>query len=417
MRGNSISRQTLTSLEIEVRPPCPYRLPSRGRMDGVMRSGGGVLTRLLHIGGAPIVVHGWQRRDGSVAIRAVAAEPDAELPPHALEEAVTRMRFSLAVDDDLTPFYKEFKRDPFIGPAIRRRPWLRAKRRPFAWEALAWAITEQLIESSRAAQIQKRIIRKWGRTSAWKGKGAEYRPLSDLPCHTTFAGMAPAELASCDLAPARSLAMVKCAKEVAAGPRRPGRPGRRRTVRAHLGDRALDSSMPRPLRPRRVRLATGRRPRLREAHRRRPRARPPRDGLRGRGVLRALRAVPRARRASSRSATTRRPRARPAACRWPRTSTRTPPRRLYSAGRRQSPPSTRSIFRADAGSGDSSPISGKRAHSSGLAQPHSLATSSHPFITLVRSRSSSTSTSFWSESDCIGAAEAVGAVHAVRSAP
>ena len=67
-------------LEIEVTPPCPYRLPSRGRMDGVMRSGGGVLTRLLHIGGAPIVVHGWQRRDGSVAIRAVAAEPDTELP-------------------------------------------------------------------------------------------------------------------------------------------------------------------------------------------------------------------------------------------------------------------------------------------------------------------------------------------------
>ncbi len=224
MRGNSTSRQTKTQLEIEVMPPCPYRLPSRGRMDGVMRSGGGVLTRLLHIGGAPIVVHGWQRRDGSVAIRAVAADPDTELPPHALEEAVTRMRFSLAVDDDLTPFYKEFKRDPFIGPAIRRRPWLRAKRRPFAWEALAWAITEQLIESSRAAQIQKRIIRKWGRTSAWKGKGAEYRPLTDLPCHTTFAGMAPAELASCDLAPARSIAMVKCAKEVAAGRADPADP-------------------------------------------------------------------------------------------------------------------------------------------------------------------------------------------------
>src|SRR5687768_6041015 len=224
MSGNSTSRRSAQSLEIEVRPPCPYRLPSRGRMDGVMRSGGGVLTRLLHIGGAPIVVHGWQRRDGSVAIRAVPADPDAELPPHALEEAVTRMRFSLAVDDDLHPFYKEFKRDPFIGPAIRRRPWLRAKRRPFAWEALAWAITEQLIESSRAARIQKRIIRRWGRTSPWNGKGAEHRPLSDLPCHTTFAGMAPAELASCDLAPARSVAMVKCAKEVATGRADPADP-------------------------------------------------------------------------------------------------------------------------------------------------------------------------------------------------
>lgn len=186
-------------------------------MDGVMRSGDGVLTRLLHIGGAPIVVHGWQRRSGAVAIRAVACEPEGELPTHALEEAVTRMRFSLAVDDDLTPFYEAFKRDPFIGPAIRRRPWLRAKRRPYAWEALAWAITEQLIESSRAGQIQRRIIKRWGRWSEWKGKGTERSPLRDLPCHTTFAGLAPAELASCDLAPARSLAMVKCAREVATG--------------------------------------------------------------------------------------------------------------------------------------------------------------------------------------------------------
>ena len=199
-------------------------MPGRGRMDGVLRSGGGVLTRLLHIRGAPVVVHGWQRRDGSVAIRALAAGPDADLPADALEEAVSRMRFSLAVDDDLAPFYKEFKRDPFIGPAIRRRPWLRAKRRPFAWEALAWAITEQLIESSRAAQIQKRIVRRWGRTCEWSGKGAERRPLSDLPCHTTFAGLAPAELVSCDLAPARSLAMVKCAKEVAAGRADPADP-------------------------------------------------------------------------------------------------------------------------------------------------------------------------------------------------
>ena len=187
-----------------------------------MRSGGGVLTRLLHIGGAPVVVHGWQRRDGSVAIRAVAAEGKCDR--EVLERAVARMRFALAVDDDLRPFYAEFKRDPFIGPAIRRRPWLRAKRRPFAWEALAWAITEQLIESSRAAQIQKRIIKRWGRTAAWKGKGAEHRPLSDLPCHTTFAGLAPAELASCDLAPARSLAMVKCAREVASGRADPADP-------------------------------------------------------------------------------------------------------------------------------------------------------------------------------------------------
>ena len=206
------------SLEIEVRPPCPYRLPSRGRGDGVTRLGAGVLTRLVHVGGAPIVVHAWQRRSGAVAIRAQrCGEQDVGHSRAALEEAASRMRFAIAVDDDLRPFYREFKRDAFIGPAIRRRPWLRAMRRPFAWEALAWAITEQLIESSRAAQIQRRIVRRFGRSAPWRGQGAERRPLADLPCHTTVAGLAPAELAACDLAPSRALAMIKCAREVASG--------------------------------------------------------------------------------------------------------------------------------------------------------------------------------------------------------
>ncbi|CAN5238931.1 hypothetical protein BH24ACT23_BH24ACT23_05010 [soil metagenome] len=192
-------------------------MPTRGRGDGVTRHGGGVLTRLLHVGGAPIVVHAWQRRDGAVALRALGADPDIEPSRGALEEAITRMRFAIGVDDDLRPFYREFKRDPFIGPAIRRRPWLRTMRRPFAWEALAWAITEQLIESSRAAEIQRRIVYRFGRASDWSGKGAERAPLRDLPCHTTFAGIAPAQLTACDLAPARALALVKCAREVAAG--------------------------------------------------------------------------------------------------------------------------------------------------------------------------------------------------------
>jgi 3-methyladenine DNA glycosylase/8-oxoguanine DNA glycosylase len=180
-----------------------------------MRSSGGVLTRLLHVEGHAVVVHGWQRRSGAVAIRALPAE--GECGAEVLERAVARMRFALAVDDDLRPFYAEFKRDPFLGPAIRRRPWLRPRRRPVAWEALMWAITEQLIEASRAAEIQRRMVRRWGRESEWRGRGAERRPLRDTPSPGAVASLAPAQLASCDLSPARAVAMVKCAREVAAG--------------------------------------------------------------------------------------------------------------------------------------------------------------------------------------------------------
>ena len=194
-------------------------------MDGVTRSTGGVLTRLIHVGERPVVVHAWQRRSGAVAIRAHLVEASsAPGGSDVLEEAVGRMRFALAVDDDLRPFYAEFKRDPFLGPAIRRRPWLRAKRRPLAWEALVWAITEQLIESSRAAVIQKRMVRRWGRGSDWRGRGAERRPLRDVPSAEAVAALAPAELAACDLSPARSVALVRCAREVAAGRADPGDP-------------------------------------------------------------------------------------------------------------------------------------------------------------------------------------------------
>ncbi len=207
------------ALEIEVRPPSPYRLLTRGRRDGVARLHRNVLTRLLHVDGEPVVVHAWQRRGGEVALRAVSRGGE-----EARERALERMRFALGVDDDLRDFYAAFKRDRFLGPAIRRRPWLRPTRRPFAWEALAWAITEQLIESSRAAVIQRRLVRRWGAAHAPRAAPAA-AVLRDVPTPEVIARLAPAELAACDLAPARALAMIRCAREVAEGRADPGDPG------------------------------------------------------------------------------------------------------------------------------------------------------------------------------------------------
>jgi len=186
-----------------VRPPWPLRLPRRGGGDGTMRVRDGVLTRLLHVDDQPIVVHAWQRRDGNVAFRGTG--PAGQ---HALERAIERLRFALGVDDDLRPFYERFKRDRLIGPALRRRPWVRPRRRPWPWEALAWAVTAQLIESGRALQIQRRIVYRWG---------PALDRLRDVPPADVIAARAPAELAALDLAPARAIAMIRCAREVAAG--------------------------------------------------------------------------------------------------------------------------------------------------------------------------------------------------------
>ncbi len=206
-------RSAAESLEVEVLPPWPYRLPSGGGGDAVMRVSRGVATRLLHVDGAPIVVRAWQRRDGRVAFHASSPRPP-DGPRGAgwrrLELAITRMRFALGVDDDYRELYDAFRADPVLGGAIRRLRRHRPRRRPWAWEALAWSITKQLIESSRAGEIQRRMVWRWGVT-ADLGDAT----LRDVPTPELIAGRAPAELAGMDLAPARSVAMIRAAREVA----------------------------------------------------------------------------------------------------------------------------------------------------------------------------------------------------------
>jgi 3-methyladenine DNA glycosylase/8-oxoguanine DNA glycosylase len=205
-------------VEVEVRPPWPYRLPLRLGRDGVARRRGGVVSRLLDVAGRAVVVHVWQPAARAVRFRAAPVDDgDAAARSEELELAVERMRFAVGVDECLDDFYDAFRVDPLVGPAIRRRPWHRPRRRPWPWEALAWAITEQLIEGRRAAQIQRRIVARWGAKqepcAAWEGPG----PLRGVPDADSIADCAPAELAAMDLSPARSLALIRCAREVAAG--------------------------------------------------------------------------------------------------------------------------------------------------------------------------------------------------------
>jgi 3-methyladenine DNA glycosylase/8-oxoguanine DNA glycosylase len=197
-------------LEAEVRPPSPYRLPSYGGEDRVMRVAGGVATRLLQVDGSPVLARAWQPAAGRVLFRAEPADPAALATPRSLpvesggpagraelEVAISRLRFALGVDDDLGEVFRAFRRDPLLGPLLRRRPWLRPRRRPWPWEALAWAVVKQLIESGRAARIQRRIVGRWGLRLG--------------------AGRAPAELERLGLSAARSLALRAVARQIAVG--------------------------------------------------------------------------------------------------------------------------------------------------------------------------------------------------------
>jgi 3-methyladenine DNA glycosylase/8-oxoguanine DNA glycosylase len=178
-------------------------------MDGTLRRRGAVLERLLHDRGEPVVVRVAQPAPDRVLFGARAAVPEAA------EYGIARMRFALGVDEDLRPFHRRFARDPLIGRSLRRRPWLRVTRRPEPFEALAWAICEQLIEYERAAAIERRVVAALGRRCAgWDAAQAELR---DLPAVDVLAGTAPALLQSFDLAGTRALTLVRAAREVARG--------------------------------------------------------------------------------------------------------------------------------------------------------------------------------------------------------
>jgi 3-methyladenine DNA glycosylase/8-oxoguanine DNA glycosylase len=191
-----------------------------------MRVQRGVTARLLHVEQSPILVQAWEPGKDRVTLRAEPLDPATIAAPRPvaanasqpeagtveLKVALERMRFALGVDDDLSDFYRRFRSDPLLGPLLRRRPHLRPRRRPWPWEALAWAVVKQLIETGRAARIQRRMVGRWGsRTGAGRGS------LRDVPTAEMIAGRAPVEMESMGLALKRAIALRVVAGEVAQG--------------------------------------------------------------------------------------------------------------------------------------------------------------------------------------------------------
>ena len=194
----------MVEVRIEVVPRWAFRLPGHGGGDGVMRCRGGVLERLLHLDGRPALVRVAQTGERRVLFGAWAQDrADAEA-------AIARMRFALGVDDDLLPFWELYRDDPLVGPSLRRRPWLRVKRRPVAFEALAWAICEQLIQVKEAVRIQARIVRALGARCEQTG-------LRDVPAAAAIGACSPARLESFGLGGRRAVALARASREIAQG--------------------------------------------------------------------------------------------------------------------------------------------------------------------------------------------------------
>ena len=190
-------------VRVEVTPPWSFRLGG-GTMDGLFRRRGAGIQRLVHVGDDRVHVGAVQPRADLVIVGARARTPEAA------NEGVRRMRFALGVDEDHREYHERFRGDRFIGRALRERPHLRVRRRPDPWEALAWAICEQLIEFDRAVRIERRLIAALGRRCPDTG-------LRDAPTASVVAAEAPARLVSFDLAGHRAITLRRAAMAVARG--------------------------------------------------------------------------------------------------------------------------------------------------------------------------------------------------------
>ena len=189
-------------VRVEVTPRWVFSLPRRLGMDGLTRRRGDLIERLLHHGDAPVIVRVAQTARDRILFGAWAEDRDAA------DWGIARMRRALGVDHDLRAFHERFRFDALLGRALRSRPDLRVVGRPVAFEALVWAICEQLIEYERGAAIERRLSYRLGRRCPVTG-------LLDSPSAQTLADQAPALLASMDLAPSRALTLVAAAREVA----------------------------------------------------------------------------------------------------------------------------------------------------------------------------------------------------------
>ena len=128
------------TLEASLRPRGPYSLALTARRagDATRSFRDGVLDAAIPTSAGLERVRAWQRPDGTICIRAASAE------------GLEQMRFTLAVDDDHTPFLRRCEHDPLLRETARRLRGLRQIRVATVAHALLRALCGQLITARQA---------------------------------------------------------------------------------------------------------------------------------------------------------------------------------------------------------------------------------------------------------------------------
>jgi len=177
-------------VDVVVRPRGPYSLAltARHASDATRVCRDGVLEALVPAGDRVERASARQLPDGS--LRLVAES----------EESLEALRFTLAIDADHSEFLRRFRDDPLLGPATKLLAGLRPLRTATVAQSLLRALCGQLIESSRARHLERRIVR-----AVMPAYGRLHAP----PTAAALAALAPAELRRLGLHARRGATLVR----------------------------------------------------------------------------------------------------------------------------------------------------------------------------------------------------------------
>jgi 3-methyladenine DNA glycosylase/8-oxoguanine DNA glycosylase len=134
---------------VELRPRGPYSLALTARLssDATRTFRDGVLTSLLEGDEGLEVTRAWQKTDGAIVVQAET------------ERGIETTRFVLGLDNDHSEFLRRFEHDLLLGLTVRHLRGLRVTRVPTVAGAVLRALCGQLIDSKRARQIERSVVR------------------------------------------------------------------------------------------------------------------------------------------------------------------------------------------------------------------------------------------------------------------
>ena len=182
-------------VEATFRPRGPFslRLSAAWASDATRRFDGRILVGLFAIEDGVARACVWQTSDGRIEVRSES------------EEALEQLRAVLPLEADHSEFLRRFADDPMLGRTLRALAGKRPLRVGSVTQALVRAVCGQLIASSEARRIERRLIRFACRTD-----GVFCVP----PTPDCFAGRAPVELQRFGLTARKASTIVRLCRTV-----------------------------------------------------------------------------------------------------------------------------------------------------------------------------------------------------------